>query len=494
MLGSAVTERHRLLILVVAYEAADTLVSVIDRIPGEVFESHDCEVLVLDDASTDRTAAIGRAFAEQRPDLPITVLRNTVNQGYGGNQKAGYAYAIDRDFDFVAMVHGDGQYAPERLPDLLEPLVAGQADAVFGSRMIHPRDALRGGMPLYKWVGNRILTTYQNAILGTSFAEFHSGYRIYTVDALRKVRFRSNTNDFHFDTEIILQFLIAGLRIVERPIPTYYGDEISRVNGLKYAANVARVTLRARLHQLGFVQRRRFDPTIEDHSHYRLKLGYASSHQWAIDAVPDGASVLDIGAGPGGVARQLVRKGCTVATVDQYEPIGDTDDVKVYVQDLDEPIRFEVTDFDHILMLDVIEHLKDPELFMDRLRAEFDYRPRKLILTTPNVAFAVQRLTLAFGQFNYGRSGILDRTHTRLFTFRTLRHLLEDAGFTIDRMRGIPPPIPLVTGDNAVGRGLMAMAAVATRVAKTLFSYQIYVEATSRPDVDFVLLDAMDQD
>ena len=133
------------------------------------------------------------------------MLRNEINQGYGGNQKVGYAFAIERGFDFVVLLHGDGQYAPEELPKLLAPLRDGRADAVLGSRMMTTFGALRGGMPLYKYVGNRVLTALQNRLLRANLSEFHSGYRAYSVRALRDLRFRLNSNDFHFDTEIIVQ-------------------------------------------------------------------------------------------------------------------------------------------------------------------------------------------------------------------------------------------------------------------------------------------------
>src|SRR5262249_7816313 len=152
--------------------------------------------------------------------------------------KIGFHYAIRQGFDIVALVHGDGQYAPERLPDLLGPLVSGDADAVFGSRMMSGSNALKGGMPLYKYVGNKILTSIQNRLLHSNLSEFHSGYRLYSVAALRRIPFDRNTNDFHFDTEIIIQFFRAGLRIQELPIPTYYGDEICHVNGMRYAGQV----------------------------------------------------------------------------------------------------------------------------------------------------------------------------------------------------------------------------------------------------------------
>jgi glycosyltransferase involved in cell wall biosynthesis len=484
------TGRPKLCIFVIAYYAESTLRRVLERIPASVFQQYDCEILIVDDASEDRTFAIGREWQREHPEIRMTVLRNAYNQGYGGNQKVGYAHAIAEGFDLVAMLHGDGQYAPEELPRLLEPLRAGEADAVFGSRMMQRFGALRGGMPLYKYVGNRVLTAVQNLLLGTRLSEFHSGYRIYSVRALRDLRFRLNSNDFHFDTEIIIQLLNARKRVVELPIPTYYGDEICRVNGIRYAGNVMLATLRNWFHRAGFLYQRRFEPAGDTNAHYDLKLGYPSSHSWAIAAVPAGARVIDLGAGPGGVASELARKGCQVTVVDRYPPAARVPGVTVHVQDLEAPLVFDVRPYDHILLLDIVEHLRDPEDFIARLRAQLDHAPRRVILTTPNVAFFVQRLMLLLGQFNYGRAGILDRTHTRLFTFRGVRHLMRDAGFRIRALRGIPAPAPKVLGDGVLGRLALSVNAALIRLSRGLFAYQIYVEADSTPDVDFVLADA----
>ena len=484
--------RPRLLVFVIAYHAEETLTPVLERIPRSLFDEYDCEILVVDDASSDRTDEIGRLYRNAHPEIAMTVLRNEFNLGYGGNQKVGYAFAIRQGFDFVAMVHGDGQYAPEELPTLVAPLKQGRADAVFGSRMMTRFGAIRGGMPLYKFLGNRILTWTQNLLLGTRLTEFHSGYRVYSVTALAKIPYRLNSNVFHFDTEIIIQLLNAGQRIVELPIPTYYGDEICRVDGMKYAKDVLLATLRNVAHRSGLLYQRRFDPILEqENAHYDLKLGYASSHQFALDAIPEGAAVLDIGAGPGGLARELVKQRCRVAVVDQFtpsDPLGS--DVVVFTQDLDEQLTFDIHGYDFLLLLDVIEHLKSPEKFLSRLRAEFDYSPRTVILTTPNVAFCVQRLMLLFGQFNYGKAGILDRTHTRLFTFRSLRQLLTDAGFRIKEIRGVPAPFPKVLGNGLLGRTAMAINQLLIHVSKSLFSYQVFVVAETTPDIDFILRDS----
>lgn len=249
----------RLLVFVAAYEAQDTLPGVLARIPPTLFDRFDCEVLVSDDASTDGTLEVARDYARRHPEVPLAARRNDANRGYGGNQKLGYRHAMRHRFDWVALLHGDGQYAPECLPELLAPLVAGEADAVLGSRMLEPEGALRGGMPLYKFAGNRVLTGLQNRLLGSRLSEFHSGYRAYRVAALAELPLELDTDGFHFDTEILLQLMQAGRRIREVPVPTHYGGEVCRVDGLRYARDVVRVTAACALHRLGIVYRRRFD-------------------------------------------------------------------------------------------------------------------------------------------------------------------------------------------------------------------------------------------
>src|SRR5689334_19209499 len=153
----------RVLIFIVAYNAETTIEKVLCRIPDSL-RTNDVEVLIIDDSSKDETFSSGLRYQRAHSEFKITVLRTPENQGYGGNQKLGYRYAIDNGFDIVALVHGDGQYAPEKLPALLTPLVNGEADAVFGSRMIDKTAARAGGMPAYKWLGNQVLTRFQNRL------------------------------------------------------------------------------------------------------------------------------------------------------------------------------------------------------------------------------------------------------------------------------------------------------------------------------------------
>ena len=233
----------RIAIFVIAYNAVQHLITTISRIPKEISEQVD-EIFVIDDCSKDNTfyAALGYKHVHKMEKL--SVQRNEINKGYGGNQKVGYRYAIERGFDVVVLLHGDGQYAPEALPALLEPFKNGDADMVIGSRMSQGFSALRGGMPLYKFIGNRILTVTQNALSGLKLSEYHSGYRIYSTQALKEIPIETFSDSWHFDTQMILAMAERGLRIVELPIPTYYGDEICHVNGIPYAYNCVMTTLR----------------------------------------------------------------------------------------------------------------------------------------------------------------------------------------------------------------------------------------------------------
>jgi glycosyltransferase involved in cell wall biosynthesis len=231
----------RIGIFVVAYNAETTIARVLERIPDDIVEKVE-EIFVFDDCSQDNTYEVGRNYSDGAAAAKLTLHRNPMNLMYGGNQKRGYRYAIERGLDIVVLLHGDGQYAPEVMQRLLGPLESGKAQLVMGSRMLEPGAALRGRMPLYKYVGNRLLTTIQNWLLGTHFSEFHSGYRAYDCKALHKLDFDCLTHSWHFDTQIILEFLRRRYAIAEVPIPTYYGDEICHVNGIAYAYQCVKAT------------------------------------------------------------------------------------------------------------------------------------------------------------------------------------------------------------------------------------------------------------
>jgi len=488
--------KPRVLIFIVAYNAETTIASVVRRIPNDLGKTYEIEILIIDDASRDATFLESHNIskAAEMP-FPVRVLFNPVNQGYGGNQKIGYHYAIENAFDYVALLHGDGQYAPERLPALLERLTRGDVAAVFGSRMLTRTGALRGGMPLYKFVGNRILTWIENKLLHSDLSEFHSGYRLYAVWALAAIPFERNSNDFHFDTEIIIQLLVARAGIAELPIPTYYGDEICHVNGLKYAWNVVGAALKARMQELSLFYDRRFACAPPENATYHLKAGYASPHTWTVECVRPGAKVLDLGCAGGYVSSLLRRnKRCYVSGVDVEPPVDGSAD-EFHSHDLNNGMPdLDAADYDVILMLDVIEHLARPESFLENLRRAVARNPSaELIISTGNVGCWITRIMLLFGQFNYGKRGILDLTHNRLFTGASMGRALEQAGFTVIETRGVPAPFPLALGDNAFARMLVRINQCFIRLSRGLFAYQIFMRAKARPTLESLLASAHDQ-
>ena len=485
--------RKKLLVLIVAYNHEKFIESVLDRINDNLFKTYEVEVLINDDSSSDNTLNITKDYIKNNihKKIKYTVLSNPVNQGYGGNQKIGFLYAMKNNFDFVALVHGDGQYAPECLETLVEPLNDENTDAVFGSRMINKNGALKGGMPFYKFIGNKILTFYQNKLFNTNFTEFHSGYRIYKVQSLKKIPYELNNNDHSFDNEIIIQLLMANLNIKELPIPTYYGEEISYVNGLRYALQVFIANIKAKVQKYGIFYDRKFNFKPENYDNYELKEKFDSPHKRTIDVIKEGSHVLDIGCNSSKLAKILINgKNCKVTSIDKSEKLENSSFIEKYISfDLDNGLPdLNYNKFDYILLLDVIEHLKNPEEFMIKLKQKTEKNPNlTIIVSTGNVGFLIIRLMLLFGNFNYGNKGILDKTHTRLFTFSSFKRLMLQAGFSIKKISGVPAPIALVTGDNILGKFLLNVNKFFILISKTIFSYQIYFEIKPQISIDLLL-------
>ncbi len=483
------------LIMIITYNAERHIAGVLDRIPESLWNNQEykVDVVVIDDSSKDHTSAVAREYI-RNSNRPIRLLRNAINQGYGGNQKVGYTYAIENNYDAVVMVHGDGQYPPEFIPQMLDPIIKEQADAVFGSRMINKKDALEGGMPYYKFVGNIVLTRIQNSMIGTKLSEFHSGFRAYSISALKKIPFQYNSDVFHFDTDIIIQLADNNLSIKELPIPTHYGDEVCHVNGIEYAFNVLLSTLQSRIQRFGIFYDPKFD--YEQEISYPDKCNFPSSHSFALSRIKSNERVLDIGCGEGYVSSKLKARGCSVTGCDwRVNNAMRTHYDSVFPVDLNNP-DFSAIDsqhFDAIMLLDVVEHLLNPEKFLEGLHAWSVVDSPRVVITTPNIALFIQRIMLLLGQFNYGKRGTLDKTHTRLFTFGSLKRILKNSGFNIIEVEGIPAPFPLALGDNIFSRFLLNVNGWLIKLSKSLFSYQIAVVAKPVPTLEMLVKQAIEQ-
>ncbi|HVR42591.1 MAG TPA: glycosyltransferase family 2 protein [Thermoanaerobaculia bacterium] len=231
----------KVVVVLPAYNAEKTLLATWEDIPKEWVD----EILLVDDASRDRTVEVARG-------LGIRTVVHPANRGYGGNQKTCYRTAIDEmAADVVVMVHPDHQYDPTIIPQLIRPLLAGECDAVFGSRMLGGRP-IEGGMPKWKYFANLLLTMVENATFYVFLSEYHSGFRAYSRRFLESVDFEANSDDFVFDTEIIAQGVAKNLRIREVPIQTRYFPEASQIGfwrSVRYGLEILRTMVRYKLHR-----------------------------------------------------------------------------------------------------------------------------------------------------------------------------------------------------------------------------------------------------
>jgi glycosyltransferase involved in cell wall biosynthesis len=240
----------RVVVVMPARQAAATLERTVAAIPMDVVD----EVILVDDSSTDDTVRLARG-------LPIHLVWHPHRVGYGGNQKTCYLQALQHDADVVVMLHPDGQYEPELIPRMIEPILRGEADLVLGSRLLIPGAALAAGMPRWKFVANRVLTTIENRIMGTRLSEAHTGYRAYSRRLLLTVPFLRNSLDFTFDSELLMQTAHFGLGITEVPARCRYFDEASSVGfraGAVYGVKTLWAGCRLLLHRRGIVRSRKF--------------------------------------------------------------------------------------------------------------------------------------------------------------------------------------------------------------------------------------------
>lgn len=452
-------------VLVVAYNAETTLAETLERLPPSFLEVVD-HIMVCDDASQDETYEVGLRFQSGR-SWPLTVVRHATNLGYGGNQKAGYTWAIKHGLDIVVLLHGDGQYAPEHIEELVAPLAAGRADAVFGSRMLTPGGALRGGMPLYKYVGNKILTRLQNWMTGLRLSEWHCGYRAYTTAALRDLDFLGYSDGFDFDTEIILGLHQAGKRIVEVPIPTYYGDEICYVDGVKYAREVTADVVKH------WVKNRGFGGGISsgEADTYSLKAAYGS-HAVLLDWLGRRAPcrVLDVGCFDGRFAELARQQGHHVTGLDRSRHPGVDERVDEFLEaDLNQPLPASLArEFDVVVAGDILEHVIEPHTLLAELATKVAHGG-EILVSVPNFGHWYPRFRIFLGRFDYDQRGPLDRGHIRFFTRNTIEQLFREVDLRVLERRTVGTPFDLVAKNADIGLGLQT-ASVLSRADSVMIS------------------------
>ena len=235
----------KILIFIPAFNVEKKIFSVVERIPIKIFEINEIKILIINDNSNDNTDREIEKI-QNKFSYNFEIINSDKQLGYGGVQKISFNYAIKENYDYIIMLHGDGQYAPEELPKFIAELENPDFDAVFGSRMMNYKSAIRGGMPIYKFLGNIFLTFIQNLILNSNVSEFHSGYRSFKVNSLKKINFFELPDYYHFDTEMIIELLKKKMTLKEIYIPTFYGDEVSHLKSIPYGFKVLYSTIKSK--------------------------------------------------------------------------------------------------------------------------------------------------------------------------------------------------------------------------------------------------------
>ena len=233
----------KIIILMPAYNVEKLITKTINRIPKD-FMQIITKLIIVNDGSIDKTQEVIDNLIEK--NSKIEVIKHINNQGYGATQKTGFNRALELNADIIILLHSDGQYAPELLLKLVHPFFEENVDVVLGSRILG-KGALKGGMPLYKYLGNKFLTFIENLAYGMKVSEYHTGYMLYSKNALRKIPFNRLSNTFHFDGEMVMMSGKKNLKLKEVPISTTYADESSNLNSIKYGLNVFKIIIKEKL-------------------------------------------------------------------------------------------------------------------------------------------------------------------------------------------------------------------------------------------------------
>ncbi len=450
--------KQKILIFIVVRNAAMTLEDMLERTTAAISECRH-EILVMDDNSTDGTFERAARYRSLHPQTKLSLFCNPGGLGHGGIQKLGLHYALKSSFAAVAIMSGGCLQPQGFLDEFVHPVLAEEVDAVFETRKAGAaRPAAAGSMAC-------------------------------AVGTLKRIPIDLNADGLQFNVEMATQLKLNGSRLRWVPVATGAARLGFRAGAIANAWYALNVSFKAMLHRLNF----RYDPQFEivgPGQGYPAKFNFISSHTMAIDAVRPGTRVLDVGCGPGHVARELEKKNCRVTGIDIADGAEERSLQRFSKIDLNgDSLPFPPDSFDCILILDVLEHL-DPAAqrrLLGYIRTGAKTIKPAVIITVPNVAFFFIRLQLLAGKFNYGQRGILDLTHRHLFTFGSIRRLLRQAGYKIEKVRGIPPPYPQVIGSNLASRLLLNLNVFLIWLAPGLFSYQIFIKTTPMPTTDQLL-------
>ncbi|MBL4702240.1 MAG: glycosyltransferase, partial [Phycisphaeraceae bacterium] len=486
-----------IMILLVPTLKDQPLSDLLQNIPSSLISDTSIDFVLLDRSENGITASQARQWIDTHQYPRWTILHNPTPHGYGGNQKLGFRLALDRQYDFVIHFLADGRYDPADLEHFVANWRDQPVDVLLGDRLNHD-EHFKCEMPAGRRLANRLLAWYQNKMAHANFSDFHCALRGYTTRFLQTVPFEVNTNAMHFDSHLLLQAHCIDASI--RQIPVNYqhqlGTPYQAATG--YAWHVFKAATQYRMHQMGMLcslSYRDLRPT----KYQDKTTDFHSSHQIALQLIKQLApkTVTDIGCGPGFVAKHCEESGICVTGLDMYPPLpGNMSHFHKVVLESEE-LPTDPFASDAVLMLDIIEHLAHPEEFLFDMRNKSQtlgasQSPKTLLLSTPNIAFIIPRLNLLFGRFNYAERGILDITHKRLFTRKSLKHCLETCGYRIQKVHPVGLAFEVVF-EGWFGKLLARMSWLAACILPTVFAAQFLIVCQPTPGLKQILEDSHPQ-
>jgi len=394
--------------------------------------------------------------------------------------KLAFSFAIQRDFDLVVGIFDWGSISLETLNQLAPN------HTHLGLTLLPTEEKETSFVASCLALVSKILLSKVPA----EFLPSCSLKGLFSGAMLKKLPFEQNLSKNFFDTELLFQIIAGAFQITvlgDQKLPNY--TEYLRPSFLQFF----KLALTLKLQKLGIFYDPRFD-LVQDNLQYEAKFDFPSSHSLALSKIEKQDTLLILGSGPKELVQPFSANSKAVVAVDSFVDNDLRNCCNFALEaDLENVLNYDeilpLMAYSKVVALDIIEHLRSPEEFLRRVRSSNSTAGSKIVITTPNIAFLPIRCMLLIGLFNYGKRGILDRTHTRLFTFSSLRRVLKQSGFEVEELIGIPAPIPLAVGRGALGNSLLWLNSLMIKLWPSLFSFQILAVAKALPTVDQLLLE-----
>lgn len=435
------------------------------------------EVLCCQTAGYDLLILCSFAATDKSPSpLPgRSILYFGTDYAPGVISKLAFSYAVDRDYQIIAGIFDWNSIS-------LSEISTFQAKMPNMGMILFPTNGAETGFipSLIRYFSG----------LPKEFFTSYSCKGIFSGEMLKQIPFKQNLSKNFFDTELFYQIRAGGFEVrvdKDKLLPA------KEENGAPSNLQLFKLALTLKLQRLGIFYDPRFD-LVQENQQYEAKFDFVSSHSLALSKITSEDSLLILGSGPKELVQPFSSISRSVVAVDSYVDSDLRNMCDFALQaDLENVFNYDEISpnlkYTKVIALDIIEHLRSPEEFLNRIRSSNSTAGSRVLITTPNIAFLPIRAMLLFGFFNYGKRGILDRTHTRLFTISSLRRVLKQSGFDVEEIRGIPAPIPLAVGRGALGNFLLKLNMLMINIWPSLFSFQILAVARALPTVEQLLLE-----